>query len=132
MTKQVRSIILGAVIIIAAVIIAIIINKAGMFGGEKKYAAVYLSTGEIYFGEFSNFMRPKLSNIFLIQQTQDGLAVQKFTNSVWKPKEPMYLNDEQIVFWSRIESDSPIVQAIEGKIQPSAAAPETTQPAAKK
>jgi hypothetical protein len=119
MSKNIRSIIIAVAIIVLAVIIAILINQFNLLKPQKKYAAVYLSDGQLYFGELCKFPRMTLKNIYIPQTDKEGnLSLQKFSNLFWKPKEPMHLNDKQVVSWTLLDSSSPIIDALEGKVQP--------------
>lgn len=105
------------------ILIAVLVSFGILWFGGKiqkpKYAAVYLSTGEIYFGKLSWFPSPRLSDVWLFQRTQEqGLSLDRFTNVVWQPLEPMRLSRDKIVFWTYLQPTSPVVQAIEGRILP--------------
>ncbi|MDD5430775.1 MAG: hypothetical protein PHP03_00925 [Candidatus Pacebacteria bacterium] len=130
-TKTSRSIALGATIIILAIIIAVLINKVGSWKSEKKYAAVHLITGDTYFGELHKFPRMSMTNVVYIEENQETgeLTVKKLTDSVWAPKEPIYINDEQVEFWAFLQSDSDVVKAIEGTLPVAPAATQPTTPA---
>jgi hypothetical protein len=109
-----------AVAVAAAVVTMKIVSPTN----RPKYVAVYLQTGELYFGSMRWFPTPQLSHVMLLQRTQDqGLTLDRFTNAVWRPKEPMQIRPDKIVFWTYLEPESPIVQALEGRIVPSGGAP---------
>ena len=42
-------------------------------GGASPYSAVYLTTGDIYFGKLSWFPNPRLTNVWLPQRNVDSL-----------------------------------------------------------
>ena len=84
--------------------------------GSSSYTAVYLSTGDLYFGQLRWFPTLALRNVYLLQITQDPqtpLSLQKFTNVIWGPENKIKINRDQVVWMSRLRSDSQFVQAIE-------------------
>jgi hypothetical protein len=106
---------IGAIVLSAALAGVAAVNIADRFK-QPKYVAVYLSTGDIYFGTMRWFPSPRLFNVWLIQRTQDQrLTLDRFKNAVWQPSEPIHISRDKIVFWTYIEPTSPIVAAIEGK-----------------
>ena len=98
------------------VVIAIVIFAVTFFVFMRKsYVAVYLVTGDIYYGRMSYSPRFALENAVFLQNGEDGqLSLQKLSDAFWKPKGPMYIERDQIVFWTKLDSSSPIVSAIEG------------------
>lgn len=87
-------------------------------GGASPYSAVYLTTGDIYFGKLSWHPKLRLTNVWLLQrnvdsqnQTQLGLA--PFTSSFWGPVDEIYLSPKQVVFWTRLSKDSAVAKAFD-------------------
>lgn len=85
---------------------------------NSKYSAVYLSTGDIYFGEFSRWPKPHITNAWYLErganaENQPQIGVVPMKAVFWAPAEHLYLNPKQIIFRTRLRSDSPIVQAME-------------------
>ncbi len=119
MSKITRLIILGSALLTLSVVIAFLIVKFNVFNALKSkpnYVAVYLSTGDIYFGRLSKFPAFKLSKVVFFQRDSEGkLSVQNFKDVVWKPMDSIYLEKENITFWTYLDPASPIVEIIEGK-----------------
>lgn len=131
MTKFTKGqVVFAAAVLAVAVIAALAAVKIAAALKNPKYVAVYLETGEIYFGKMRWFPSPRLSNVMFVQQAQQGqgLMLDRFTNAVWKPAEPLRISRGKIVFWTYLEPESPIVQAIEGKITPIPAPPPSPTP----
>lgn len=85
--------------------------------GPSPYSAVYLTTGDIYFGKLSWFPSPHLTDAWVLQRSQNAqgqtqLGVAPFASSFWKPVNEIDLNPQQIVFWTRLRNDSQLAQAI--------------------
>jgi hypothetical protein len=116
-------------LLIILLIILVIVLGLGIWLGVKilgrenpeapsKYSAVYLRTGDIYFGELSWFPWPSLKNVWLIQRTIDSqnqvqLGVVPLKNSFWGPIDKIYLNPREVVFWTKLRKDSQLVRALE-------------------
>ncbi len=102
-----------AVIATVVVVLAIV----GVFYWQKaegkQYWAVYTSTGDIYFGKMAMWPRWAMTNVYLLRATGDQsnpFALNRFDQSVWKPEDRIYLNDEMVVWKARISSSSQLNQ----------------------
>jgi hypothetical protein len=118
-------------IVIAIVVAVAVICTAAFFMIKKSYVAVYLVTGDIYYGKLSCFPKFTLDDALFLQRGEDGsLGLQKLSDAFWKPKGPMVIERDQIVFWSKLDPESPVVDAIEGRAMPQTQqqAPTTTTP----
>lgn len=85
--------------------------------GLSPYSAVYLSTGDIYFGKLSWFPTPHLDDAWFLQRgtNANGQAmtgVYPFSQVAWGPVGTVYLDSRQIIFWTRLENSSTIAEAI--------------------
>jgi hypothetical protein len=116
-------------LLIILLIILVIVLVLGIWLGVKilgrenlespsKYSAVYLQTGDIYFGELSWFPWPSLKNVWLVQrsvdqQNQVQLGIVPLKNSFWGPTDKIYLNPKQVVFWTNLRKDSQLIKALE-------------------
>jgi hypothetical protein len=126
---------LGIVLALLAVAIGVIIwlafaPKNTTTGGalaidENKYQAVFLTSGQIYFGNLTeindNYL--KLSNVFYIQSnngsdskntTDSGdLKLIKLGDEVHKPEDAMIINREQMLFFENIKPDGDVAKLIQ-------------------
>jgi hypothetical protein len=93
-----------------------------MSGGKNpdisSYSAVYLSTGDVYFGHLTWFPHPRLTNVWLLQrgvnaQNQPQFGVVPFKNALWAPVDSIDLNSRDIVFWTSLRADSAMAKAME-------------------
>jgi len=116
-------------LLIILLIILVVVLGLGIWLGVKilgrenpeapsKYSAVYLQTGDIYFGELSWFPWPLLKNVWLIQrsvdqQNQVQLGVVPLKNSFWGPIDKIYLNPREIVFWTYLKKNSQLVKFLD-------------------
>jgi hypothetical protein len=82
------------------------------------YSAVYLSTGDVYFGKLSWFPSPHMTDVWFIQrsQNQSGQVQTSLTpmkSLFWGPADEINFNSQDIVFSTRLKNSSQVVQAIE-------------------
>ncbi len=85
---------------------------------NNNWQAVFLTNGEIYFGHLIWLPRPHLLNVWYIKKTpvKDGKFKENLTslNSIyWKPNDILYLESENIIWWTNLRKNSPIVKFIE-------------------
>jgi hypothetical protein len=81
------------------------------------YSAVYLSTGDVYFGILDWSPSPHIENPWFLQrstnaQGQATIGVYPFSQVAWGPSDSIYFNSQGIVFWTRLASTSSVVQAM--------------------
>ncbi len=88
---------------------------------EKEYSVVYLTTGEVYIGELSNFPTMKLKNGYLLAVGKDAADPQKtnfqlnpLSETLWAPKY-LYLNKDQVSFYGPILKSSKVGQTLSGQ-----------------
>ncbi len=114
--------------IIIAILVVLVLLGLGIWlgfslnqsnsSGASPYSAVYLSTGDIYFGSLSWFPWPHLTNVLLLQRqvgqnNQPQLSIGQLSGAFWGPVDEVYLNPKQIIFWTRLRNDSQIVRVIQ-------------------
>ena len=124
--NNIKFLIVVAVIVLAALGIAAGLAWKGGESGASEYAAVYLVTGDVYFGKLSWFPHPRMTNVWLLErgvnaQNQPQLGITPFKNAVWGPVDEITFSEKQIVFWTRLRSDSPVLKGFEN--------PQSVQPA---
>ena len=116
--KKKHLVIAAALLVVVAIGIGI-----GMFVDWKdntasEYSAVYLVTGDIYFGRLSWLPVPHLTNVWVIQrgvgaQNQVQFGIVPFKGAAWGPVDRVNLNPREIVFWTRLRKDSQVAQAFQ-------------------
>ena len=80
--------------------------------GPSDYSAVYLTTGDIYYGKMHWFPRLYLTDVWVLQRSvapdsQFGIA--QFSRAFWQPVDEVYLNSDNVVLWTRLRNDSQLV-----------------------
>ncbi|MBI4993495.1 hypothetical protein HZC33_00845 [Candidatus Wolfebacteria bacterium] len=113
--------------ILFALVVVLMIALVGVIywqknGFEDPYYAVYLNTGDLYFGHVNWFPRFSLSGAYLLQKTNDEknpYNITKFGNAFWGPEDDLYLNYDNVVWKTRLKKDSPVIgyiKAMDAKI----------------
>ncbi len=105
-------------IFILALCIIILLASAYFFYLSRtvdSYYAVYLKTGDLYFGHLRTFPVLTMTDIHYIQQNQtdNTLKVQKFTDSVFAPEDKFTLSRDNIVWIAKLKKDSQVIKVIE-------------------
>ena len=126
MSKKLFTIVVVVVLVVIGLGIWLGVWISGAIGGgaasnpdaASPYSAVYLTTGDVYFGKLSWFPSPHMTDVWFLQhstaadgQTQFGVA--PFTSLFWTPVDAISFNEKQIVFTTRLKNGSQLVQAIE-------------------
>ena len=86
--------------------------------GTSHYVAVYLTTGEVYFGKLSWFPLPHLDNVWFLsrgldEQNRPQSSVIALRTLFWKPSDRIYFNPKQVVFVTRLGDQSEITKIFE-------------------
>lgn len=127
--SKVNTILLGLVIILIVALGGTLYWQKGGF--EERYSAVYLNTGDIYFGKLSRFPRMTLRDVWFLQKgndAQSGFGLSKFENAFWGPQDELIVNDESVIWVTELKTDSEVVQAIKNpQLRASAQAGAMTQ-----
>ncbi len=115
-------------IILLSILIYLVIN------GKSKtisapYYAVYLKTGDLYFGQLKRFFNSyTLTRVYVLQRDQNGeFSVQKFDQAVYQPEDRLILNKDNIIWLTEIQDNSPLISILEGK-QATTVSPTTLLP----
>lgn len=121
-----KKIILGILIAVFVVVCFYLAYAAGSksWPFKMKYQVVVLESGEVYFGNFSSFPQPKISNAWMPQQTKDeknqvGLQLVPVSSSYFSPKGTIYLNKDKILWWADLEDESQVIKIMKGQTQSS-------------
>src|SRR3989344_1213952 len=89
------------------------------FIDSDTYQAVFLTNDQIYFGYLKNISPDYLilSDVYYVK-VNDGGAGQLVKLGVGEPhgpKDGMIINQDQVLFWENLTTDSPVVKAIQQK-----------------
>jgi len=88
------------------------------------YYAVYLNTGDLYFGKLTRVPSLQLHEVWYLQKDAQGksLSLAEFSKVVWGPEGALKINSDQVIWMSKIADTSEVVTLMEkGGIQQASA-----------
>lgn len=107
--------ILVIIIVVLVLILGGIVAWQTWFAGPSYYA-VYLRTGDLYFGELTRFPSFGLKHVYMLQVNaqngQNPVSIQKFTNVFWGPEDSVKLNRDEVVWYTKLKPESQLVKLI--------------------
>lgn len=124
--SKINKILLGVVVVLVIALGVLIYWQ--MVGFETPYYAVYLTTGDLYFGKLNVFPSLSISDAYILQPTNDKqnpISINQFSKSFWGPKGTIDLNEKNVVWKAELSKDSQLITYMKN---PQAAA-QTEQPA---
>ncbi len=88
------------------------------FIDPNSYQAIFLTNDQIYFGHL-NSISPDyliLSDVYYVKVNENGAGqlVKLGVNEPHGPKDEMIINQDQVLFWENLKTDSPVVNTIRG------------------
>lgn len=122
--KSTLGIVVGAFLLFTAIII-IIVSQISNTPNER--VAVFLSNGEVYFGNIADENNEKLTleNIYYLRSsekiqgsnvsTENKISVIKLGSEVHGPESKMVINKTNLLYYEKMKPDSKINQVIEKK-----------------
>lgn len=111
---------LGFVLIGFVAIVGIIVffSKSGLSLGNTEdgdYAAVYMTSGDIYFGKLERFPRMALANAYTLQRTDNKntpFNLVRFGDAFWGPKSTIELSEQNVLWVAELSENSPVLKSI--------------------
>lgn len=104
-----NSLLLGVVIVVIVAVVGLV--AWDQFGMRDRYTAVYLRTGDLYFGKLVRFPHFGLRQPYLVQITKDGQPnLQRFKNVFWSPEDELKINRDEVVWYTNLSRDSQLVK----------------------
>lgn len=121
-----------AVVLLAAVVAGGLFVVKSTFGSaieSGKYQAVFLTSGQVYFGKLKNASGEylNLTDVFYIQASTDteeniqnagnddessDLQLVKLGNEIHGPEDKMLINKDQVLFFENLKTDGKISETI--------------------
>ena len=127
-------IIMGIVLLAVVVFIGIVVSKQFVSSGPQidtsKYQAVFLTSGQVYFGKLQNSNGDylTLTDVFYLQAKTDTAATGnpqkastsnandveliKLGNEIHGPEDKMIIRHNQVLFYENLKSDGRVSQSI--------------------
>lgn len=111
MNKLNKILLFSVIILVIAFGVVLYWQKGGF---EQPYSAVYLSTGDLYFGKLSHFPKLSLSDVWLLQRNandaQNPFGITKFDKAFWGPEDELNIDSKNIIWTTELKSDSSLVK----------------------
>lgn len=121
-------IVVGAVLLVVAAAMALVVNKPA---NEQKYVktsayqAVFLNNGQVYFGKVGalNSRYINMTDVFYLTQSSSTTATNTTANSDYTlvklgcqqihfPTDQMLINRDQVTFWENLSDNGKVVKSI--------------------
>jgi hypothetical protein len=114
------------VILLIASIVLLATNKGeGQYIKKDKLQAVFLNTGQVYFGKIKNLNGKylTLSNIYYLQTSNNGsstaassansnVTLVKLGCELHEPYDQMVINRDQVTFWENLQENGQVATAV--------------------
>jgi len=114
--KNINKILFGVTLVLLIVVLILVGLWYQKINSTSSYSAVYLDTGDVYFGKLSYFPSLTLNHTWYLQRDQSqGIALMDFSKAAWKPEGKIKINRDRVVWISKISQDSPIISVMLGK-----------------
>jgi hypothetical protein len=128
--KLVIGIIILALLIIAGTVVSKQFASTGPQIDKSKYQAIFLSSGQVYFGKLQNSNGDylTLTNVFYLQAKTDSttagnpqktstssandVELIKLGNEIHGPEDKMVISHAQVLFYENLKSDGRVSQSI--------------------
>ncbi len=86
--------------------------------GPSPYSAVYLTSGDVYFGKLSWFPEPHMTDVWYLNRSvgangQSEVSVAPLNGVFWGPVNEITFNSRQILFWTNLSNSSKLVADME-------------------
>jgi hypothetical protein len=98
---------------------------------DEAYYAVYLESGDVYFGHLSYFPRLTLRDVHFLSGDGERITMSNFKDAAWGPEDRLYLNYEKVLWIAKVRSDSSMLDLFRGivpSVVPSTFNPGVTDP----
>jgi hypothetical protein len=130
--------ILLAVVIIFLILVIVALAVWAVVFKPASYHAVFLRTGDLYFGELMNFPSFGLKNVYTLSVNPNNqetpISIQRFRNVFWGPQDWLKINRSEVVWMTKLDEAGQLAQLIRTnpdlvpQQQPAAGQPEVQLP----
>lgn len=112
--KNVNKALIGVIIVLVVVLIALVGWRE--WSGSSTFTAMYMRTGDLYFGRLVHFPHYGLKQVYLLQvnnsNTENPLSVQRFANVFWGPEDFLSINRDEVVWTTTLSDSSQLLKLI--------------------
>ena len=114
--NKINKTLLGVVIVLVVAFV-VIACWWYFYRGSSNYYAVYLDTGDLYFGKLSTFPDLTLSSVWYLQRDAQGnSSLSEFIKAPWGPGGSIKINKDRIVWTVKLSNLSQLIPYIENKV----------------
>jgi len=111
-----NKILLIVIIVLLVTLIALFVWRWGFIKSTPAYYALYLKTGELYFGRLVHFPNFGLKQVYMMQinneNAQTPFSIKKFSNIFWGPEDYLRINRDEVVWMTRLSENSELLKVI--------------------
>lgn len=126
-----KGLLIVVVIAVVAILTALFVwggmgsSKEAKYVDESKLQAVFLNTGQVYFGHVKalNGKFVELTNIYYLQTSQNGsgqtqqntgsnVSLVKLGCELHQPDDKMIINRDQVTFWENLHESGQVAKAV--------------------
>lgn len=83
---------------------------------QERYYAVYLTSGDVYFGQLHFFPSLVMNDAYFLQadstREEGGYVLSRFSNALWQPKGTIKFNRDHVLWIAELKKDSKAVSFI--------------------
>ncbi len=119
--KNINKILLIFLVVLVILLVGVLSYLVFFKNEGGNFYAVYLRTGDLYFGKLVKFPYFGLKQVYLFQvnpqNQQSPLSVQKFSNIFWGPEDFIKINKENVVWLAKLNKDGQLYQLIKNNPQ---------------
>lgn len=111
--NKINRVLLWVVAVLVVILLVLVVWQ--IFFGKSSYYAVYMRTGDLYFGKLVKFPSFAMKNVYTLQVTQDEqnpIRVQKFADVFWGPEDYLKINKDEVVWYTKLKSEGQLSQLI--------------------
>lgn len=116
--NKTHSIFIGIVIFFVLGAIAFFVSKQFLADTSGVYYAVYLRSGDVYFGTLTRSPKLMLGNAYALvknDNNKDPFRIVKVTDMAWGPKGELELNQKQALWIAELAEDGTVMKYIKSQ-----------------
>lgn len=121
--------------ILVGLVVLLVVILGGVVGlkqwfGDDTWTAMYMRTGDLYFGKLMHFPFYGLKQVYVLQvnaqNAQTPLSIQQFKRVMWGPEDWIRINRSEVVWTTELNSEGQLAQIL--KTNPDLAAQQQSAP----
>jgi hypothetical protein len=107
--------VLAGLLVVAGVVVFRQSNGGLSGSKDSDYVAVYMNSGDVYFGQLARFPKLTLANAYTLQRTDDQntpFTLVKFKEAFWGPQGDIELSEDNVLWIAELGEDSQVLKSI--------------------